>query len=194
MFKSAIQTTIRWFLKCSDVASVCKSLWTFGGTYRSFCPFTCSHFCQTRLNQNIHNTIYHNTGLVLQHCVHFPQRTTARGDVASQPKLMTSQNISQDRSLQRLFRARNIRLKSGDCFEVGSQMCPPLSDILFHMLVFTAMFLLILPSSHCNVTFLSWTSTLTICWVGWEVIVEGENKRQTWKRKHKGQYENDKDI
>lgn len=67
---------------------------------------TSSHFGQTRLNKNIKNTIYRSTELALQRRVHFPERTSARGGVTSQPELMTSQNSSQYRSLQRLFHAR----------------------------------------------------------------------------------------
>lgn len=125
MFKGAIQTAIRWWFQngSQSVRVWFKMPWTFGGTYRRFLPFPCSHFGQTRLNQNIHNTIYHSAGLALQHHVHFPESTAAQGDVASQAELMTSQNSSQDRSLKRLFRAGNIRPESGDCFEEWSQMC-----------------------------------------------------------------------
>lgn len=135
--------------------------WTFGGTYRCFLPFTCSHFGQTRLNQNIHNTIYHSMGLALQHRVPFPRAHRSSGRccvTAGVLELMTiAKTAVRTDHCKRLFRARNIRPESSDCFEVWSQMCPPLSDILFHMLVFTAMFLLMLPSSGCDI--LSWTST-----------------------------------
>lgn len=79
-------------------------LWTFGGIYKCFLPSQCPHFGQTRLNQNIHNTIYHSMKLTLHHCVHFPECTTALGAVTSWPELMTNQNSSQDLSVQGCFR------------------------------------------------------------------------------------------